>query len=179
MTIFQNSFTTGQVCKAVNVPNEVLQNWLKRGHVIGQRAVGDQLQAPGSGSHRRFSFYSVMQVAIMKAMTDAGFSDLPNAARAAVQFSHSGIKSWALDDGIADNEPEREPAFPFETGDTLLTISRNGAEILNCVGNEHISYLIHNAGEAFAVVHINPIFDRVVSALGYHPQELLDQAYSK
>lgn len=163
MNIFYAQFNTGQVLKAAGVTNASLQTWIRRGAIIGHK--GHEIENPGSPGYRRsFSFHNVMEIATAKALIDIGV-DLADAFHAAAMFAHAGDDS-------------RSPSLPFTSqAYTLLCVAGNHSDVVEWVPGIDILASIRLALHrplGFVVLQMNPLFDRVTTALGYHPEEVLD-----
>ncbi|MBF2717502.1 hypothetical protein [Agrobacterium vitis] len=178
MDIWNEKFSTGQVIKATGVSNHTLQSWLKRGVIIGHKGKSDIEGGGSPGLHRRFSYFNVMEIAVAKALLDCGVTDLALAFKAAATFSHTG-------DGPLPGSPQREPGMPCDTrhaiyGRTLLCVSGERHHIAFWQPGTDVMAVIRNElGRpiAFTVLDTNDLFDRVVGALGYHPEAVYEQSY--
>ena len=175
MTIFDDKFSTGQVIKATGVSNPTLQSWLKRNMIIGHKE-GTGIEGAGSpGVYRRFSFFNVMEIAVAKALIDVGVKDLTAAFEVAREFAHTG-------DGPVFNQPGRQPSTPFnEVGITLLCVGEKRSECVHWQpGKDPLSIIFSRLKkpEGIIILHMNKLFDRVTSALGYHPEKVLQDAYA-
>jgi hypothetical protein len=173
--IFQAKFSTGQIVKATGVSNASLQTWLKRGIIAGHRDA--DIEGGGSpGLHRRFSFFNLMEIATAKAMIDCGVSDLATAFKAARTFAHIGAGP------LPGETPERQPGLPFNDGRTLLCVGQSGGSYVECwkPGKDPLANIRIALGHpiGFVVIDMTALFDRVAASLEYHPQAILDFAYS-
>lgn len=176
MNIFQDRFTTGQVVAATEIPNHTLQSWLKRDMLTGKPL--EPIEGGGvSGSHRKFSFFTVMEIAIAKALTDVGIS-AADALRTSMHFAHVG-------QGPIAGMPERRPSLPYlNTGMAARTLIMAAGErsievFWDASAKKDIiaSARWQLQSAAFVVVEVDEIFDRVVGRLGYHPVEVMNFAY--
>ncbi len=181
MEIWTNTYSAHEVAAATNVAPATLQNWLKRGVIVGHR---DNIEGGGiQGNRRRFSFYAVMQIAIASALIEAsGGMDIKAAFEAAMIFAHSGHGGGAGYAGEEKNEPERCPAHPyhFSLGKTLLaTVGGNTTVVLNDPIGDTFGMIGHKLRRAigFTVIDASAVFDRVCGALGEHPNVVMDAAY--
>ncbi len=168
MSIFQAEFTTGQVSAASGVSAASLQTWIRRGVIVGHR--GEGVDKPGSpGLRRSFTFRNVIEIAVAKALTDLGL-DVSTAFEASARFAHiSGSK--------------RLPGLPYPDAlYTVLCVGGGRSEMLAWEpGQDFLTMARHHLlnPDAFATLVINDLFDRVVTALGYHPQAVIDEAYGR
>lgn len=176
MNIFHAQFSTGQVVEATAVSNATLQSWLKRKLIVSQQ--DSPIVGGGSpGVHRRYSFFTVMEIAIAKALIDAGLSNLSAAFQAASRFAHIGC-------GEIGDRPARMPSIPFDTlgssGMTLLCVAGDRSAItLWRPGKDPLAEIRHELQRpgGFVLIEADPIFNRVVTLLGYQPHEVLQLAY--
>lgn len=180
MNIFHEKFSAGQVCEASGLSNAALQNWLKRGYVIGDKGnvqgTSSRIEGAGSpGAHRRFTFHTTMELALSKALTEEGVS-VQHALFAAGMFAHTG------DAYISEQHPSRVPSVPFDPqfeGKTLLCVRQDRVSICGWkVGKDILPTIFHSLGRAFTLVDVNPIFDRAVTALGHNVEEVYELSYS-
>ncbi len=177
MTIFQEKFSTGQVIKAAGISNATLQSWMKRDVISGERE--DKIEGGGSpGRYRSFGFHTLMEIAVAKAMIDAGVKDLSNAFKAARSFAYTGTEQTEL-------YPERNPSLPFSNrgkllGRTLLAAADDKSHVAFWQsGADALADIRQALGqpEGFAMVFINEVFDRVMASLNHHPEEVFEAAY--
>lgn len=172
MELFQK-YPLSRVSEYTGVPKETLQNWLKRGVVVGHN------QDTGGGSqgrHRSFSFYTVMQFAMTKALLDAGMGSVARAAECAAQFAHVGGGGDIFD------LPERMPAFPFhqKNGETLFAVgAERCTEELWSISGPRDTYgnLRYHVGKSFILINASEVFQLVCNRMGKHPYEILDEVY--
>ena len=175
MNIFQDRFTTGQVVAATGLPNHTLQSWLKRDLLTGNPV--EPIKGGGvSGSHRKFSFFTVMEIAVAKALTDAGLS-AAQALKAAMHFAHVGR-------GAIGDRPERCPSLPYPNAGmaarTLICVAGDrSVEYRWQVGKDIMAYIRAELGHAFLILEVDDIFERVCDVLGYDPTEVTQEAYRK
>jgi hypothetical protein len=185
MNIFYDQFSTGQVVQATGVPNATLQSWIKRNVIVAQPPEGAEPRARITGggtpgAHRRFSFFNVMEIAIAKALLDAGFGDLENAFKAARHFAHAGRG------GISKDFPARVPGCPYDragmAATTLVAVRGDrSTEHLWKVGTDPIPSICHElqSHEGCVLIDAGMVFDRVVTALGYDPVKVMAFAYGR
>lgn len=177
MNIHQHEYSANIVSVATGVPLATLQAWLKRGKIVGH-PLNPIAGGGGSGVHRRFSFHNVIEIGIAKALLDAGLGSVDSAFRAASAFAHIG------NGPLPNIQPRRDPGFPFDTasiaGRTLLWVSGDRSTIEFIKPNED-SFTTLRADlldrEGFVVLQVDKVFARIVTALGYHPQAILDDEY--
>ncbi len=175
MNLFHETFSTGQVVVASGVSNATLQSWLKRDVVIGQaknNGPSDEVTGAGSpGSHRRFSFRNVIQIALAKVILDTSALSVQQAFFAAGMYAH-----------IGDTEPiERIPGLPYKG--SVLTLLCVSGDLCNVYAYKpgadpypSIRYFLGKP-EGFSLVEVNSVFDRVTSSLGYKPHDILAAVY--
>jgi len=174
MHILEDRFTTGQVLDATCLPNHTLQSWLKRDLLIGKP--GAPIEGGGvSGAHRRFTFFTVMEIAIAKELIETGLS-AANAIKAAQHFAHVG-------EGPVYGNPERWPSLPFlnfgMAARTLLCVSGDKSiEILWELKTDVIPTIRSRLrSTSFIVLEVDEVFDRVVKRLGHDPRAVMAEAY--
>jgi hypothetical protein len=108
-----------------------------------------------------------MEVAVGAALIKRGIS-VRDAFRAAAKFAHTGTDV-------------RQCGVPFPDGATLLCVDGDRSTILHIPEGgsvEDVKRSLMDA-EGFYILYANLVFDRAVSALGWHPEAVLDAAYSK
>jgi hypothetical protein len=167
--IHTRQFSAGEVAQAAEIRPATLQNWIKRGVMIGHRNIEG---GGGPGRHRRFSWGNVMEVVTVAALIDVGVSDLKAAFGIAQMFAHSG-------EGPLPGKPGRLPGMPYdpEHGRTLMFVSGGEAEIFPFKPGDDVFSLARAAlsrPEAMVVLDLLEIFDRACVSLGLHPNELLE-----
>lgn len=163
MDIFDAQFSTGQVLAAAGMANPGLQTWIRRGMIVGHK--DRPIDMPGSpGIRRTFTFHNVMEIATAKALVDVG-AELIDAFRAAAMFAHTG-------------DEERLPGLPFANDAyTLLCMAGDRSTVVEWEpGTDVLANIRHDLGRplGFVILQVNPLFDRVTSSLGYHPEAVLD-----
>ncbi|HMO09166.1 MAG TPA: hypothetical protein PKD10_16180, partial [Paracoccaceae bacterium] len=120
MNILEAQFTTEQAAGASGAGFENLQNWMKRGKVAGMERIAG---GGAKGRHRRFSFHSVMEIAVVVDLRRVGYSDLDHAFRAATTFAHFAGPDFNV-------SKERWPGCPWSgPGKTLLMIGPDSYSI--------------------------------------------------
>lgn len=183
------TFTTSQVSEITGVSADAVQNWIKRGLIVGHRPTGEAtFEGGGSqGRHRQFSYFAVMQFAMAGALVKAtvGAAD---AAKGAVEFAHigGGGKVFGL--------PDRLPGLPFHhnRGETVFgfTPSRSFEELWEADkpdgnGRDTFGHLRRILGPTFVVVDASEVFRSVCAGIGrltgqprdFEYRKLLDEAY--
>lgn len=176
MNIFHQRFPASQVVNVTGVTPNTLQSWMRRGHIVGQRETGMEVDGGGQpGVHRLFSFFNIMEIAVAKALLDAGLGDLDDAFDAARRFAHVGHGFHSKD------HPERSPSCPFNHhGQTALTLlfvrGETSKAVFYQLGRDPLLSLLREHGGG-VILEIDPVFRRVVSFLGHHPEEVLDLVY--
>lgn len=162
--IFQEQFTLGQVADAIQTNPETIKTWLKKGLIENKPTAGS-----GPGVPRLHSFFGVMEMAVAKALIDAGVKDNDVTFYAAKFFAHTG-------DGGTGHRPGRIPGCPFHEGLTYVAVgNRRSTEVLYRPGTDMMAETRHELGgaEVIIFVEINSIFHRVVNALGHDPVEVM------
>lgn len=189
MNIFFDQFSTGQVTAATGVTNATLQSWLKRDIVTTARPEGAEqgfyITGGGApGAHRRYSFRTVMEIAIAKALIDAGMENLENAFKAAVHFAHFGSVSGSYGLKPAPTAtPNRIPGLPHGSASGKTLIAARGDRSTEYFWERRDVELIHNImfelgdAEGFVLVNASAVFNRVVKALDYDPYAVMTLAY--
>lgn len=178
MNIFHAQFSTGQVVEATGVSNNTLQTWLKRNLIVGQKDA--PITGGGTpGAHRRFSFFNVMEIAVIKALVDLGLN-VSDAGHAAMHFAHSAP-------GSIGDDRVRLPSLPFNTLRnpcfTIMVVSGDRSHVLpwqpGKAGEDAMVLARHYLGNpvGWVTVEINRIFEAVVTALGFDYRDVLAQAY--
>lgn len=163
--IFSAHFSTGDLIKAADVTGAALQTWIRRGLIVG---TGEGVDMPGkAGIRRAFSFRNLMEVAMGAALIQRGIAPR-DAFRAAAMFAHTGA------DG-------RQIAVPFPTGMTLLCVDRERSAVVHIDDRGTVEEMLQElkAAEGFYILRANEVFDRVVTAVGWHPEAVLEAAYSE
>lgn len=174
MSIYQQTFTTGQIVEATGVTNMSLQNWLKRNLIVGQK----EIQGGGSpGRHRQYSFFNLIEIAMAKALIEAGMTDMPTIFQAASSFSHSQTKKT--------KEPTREAGMPFnvEGARTLLIAGPKWSEVIFFKTDDAAISLFakmrpHGTLRC-VVVDATDVFHRVINAIGLESHKVIREAYEK
>lgn len=171
--ILQKIFTAGEVTLAAGITNDRLQTWLRNDRlIVGQRDTLAGVVSGGAGNRRNFSFFNVMEIALATNLVALGLG-VDRAFEAAKRFAHMASE-------------ERSPAFPFKDGRTLFWCSESSQGVVCWKPNENDSVAITElfasqvtyALENVRVVDVSRVFNRVVSALGFHPQEMIDEMYA-
>lgn len=174
-TIFEQKFSANEVAEAARIAPSTLQNWLKRNVIVGHKK---EIEGGGSqGRHRKFSFFSLIEIATAAALVRGGIADLATAFSASAGFAHAGH-------GELPNQPERIPGLPFDTshGFSLLVVSGERQQTFLWKPGEDVFAKIRAAFrgcECLTIVDMTALFDRVCHAVGVHPEDVLDSAYGK
>lgn len=161
--IAEATFSSGQVLRAANIKNPLLQTWIRRGLIVGEGGV----DMPGRpGIRRSFGFYTLIEIAVAAALTDLGLA-ASQAFSAAQRFAHVG-------------EDGRAIAFPFPAGRTFLCVAGDRSVVVAAAPGEDVfSIARQRLGRpmGFVALDVSELFDRVAFSLDLHPQALLDAAY--
>lgn len=174
MSIFQAKFRIDQLTQAASVTSAQVQNWSRRGLIVGH----DKIEGGGAqGRPRHFSFFNLMEIAAAKALIDAGMGDLNSVFRAAHHFAHTG-------QGELPNTPERKPGCPYDVPGsfTLLAAGPNWSETVLLKANDTAlklyTDLMHDSPtNGCIVVNISKVFERAMIATGHDPVEVMKAAY--
>jgi len=173
--ILNRKYPTGVVLSAAEITNNALQNWFQRKLVIGHGGDQTDMKEPFTG-RRLFTFNDVIVFALVKKLTGFGL-DLPNAFKAANQFSHCAHDM----DGC-----RRDPAFPFAGGDddslfdvetSLAVCGERSIVFPHQRGKGTFDILRSYFPDGYTLIQVNPVFDAVVARLGAHPTELIERVY--
>lgn len=177
MTIFSQTFTAAQVAEAADIKPATLQNWIKRGLVIGHKDA--PIDKPGkAGVRRRFSFFNVMEVAVGAALVHNGVP-LTQAMSIGSTFAHAGGSN-----GTAEGMERRLPSLPYRLRAGLTIICFNAEHSFEMLlgDDDRQAYLAFGKAVArgfLSVMPINPLFYSVVSRLGFSPHDVLRDAYGE
>jgi hypothetical protein len=80
-------YRLGAVAKAAKVPNSTLASWLQREQI--ELMKGDK-QTAGTGDHRLFSWFRVINIAIVAELNRLGIPPSAGTSRLALEFSDMG-----------------------------------------------------------------------------------------
>ena len=186
MNIFQETFSTGKVVKAANITNAKLQSWMRRDLIVGHRKKAPIGGGGAPGSSREFSYFNVMEIAVAEAVLQVGSQSVEEAFHIAMGFAHmgNGASFWA---------GEEEPPLPRDPGMPFNPHVHPGCQTLLCVaGTASVTvpwkpgsdayidarHKLHNPA-SMVIIEIDPIYERVVKALGHNPWEVKQFCYSK
>lgn len=167
MSIFEATFSTGQIVAAAGITPAALQSWIRRDFIIGHGEGG--VDKPGkAGLRRAFTIFNLMEIATAAALVDAGV-DIPHAFRAAHRFAHVG-------------GPPRLPALPFPGAvGTLIAMASGEARVMAWKPGEDVYAIarshLRGHGPAITLLDVGNVFERAVSAVGHNPQAILSEAY--
>jgi hypothetical protein len=163
------TFSSAEAAAAADVSANTLQNWLKRGVIVGHRP-GDIKGGGSQGKHRRLSFSAVMQIAVANDLIGGGICDLKNAFLAASKFAHFG-------------DEDRKPGFPHppQIGRTVVCLSGDRSEVrLWKPGGDLLLEAQAMLGRStVTTVNATAVFERVVKSLGHDPAEVLREVYKE
>jgi hypothetical protein len=171
MGIDSETFQLGAAAKAAGVPTQTVKVWLHTGRVTAQDVTGGR----DVGTRRNFPFFTVMELATARALTEVAFQrDLERTFAAAQMFAHTNA---GFVEGVTSS---RHGGYPFAEGRTLLCASTDRARIINLQDGQD---LMHEIGKALGapvalvIVDLNAVFDRVVHALGFDPRDEMAAIY--
>ncbi len=178
--IVNRTFSTGEITKFADVTNDNLQNWLKRGVIIGHR----EIKGGGSvGQRRHFSWFNLMEIATAAALLKIGVSSRADAFAAAQAFSHtgSGGSSWVGDAGLSDNSRNRWPGFPYHyaLGVTFMIFAAGESRIvLSADGSLTSTMLGGSLSLGCVVLNATQLFAAVAGRAGLDYRNVLDELYN-
>lgn len=173
MTIFDATFTSGQVTAAAGVSNAVLQTWIRRDLIIGHKGGG--VDMPGRpGVRRSFSIFNLVEVSIGAALVNAGV-DLRHAFRAAGHFAHTSSKAHGL--------PMRLPALPYP-GPRHTVVCVAGERSVELAWEPRRDLWVEARSElghpdGITMISASDVFDRALRTVGYDPRKVLHEAYGE
>ena len=166
-----DGYKTGEVVAATGVTNDALQSWLRRGLIFDQDKIGG---GGKQGRHRRFSFFTVMQIAVARALLKAGMSDPRTAFMAAAVFAHTARSMPGM---------RRRPGtpFPIEDGATFLATTGEETTLWADLGPRGPVFpalvaSLHRP-KAFVVCDVSLVFEETLRALGENPHRFMREAY--
>ena len=179
MALHDLKFSAADTVRATGVSMDTLQNWMKRGIVIG---ADRKVEGGGSqGKHRLFSFHAVMQIATARALMEAGMESAPKkVAEAAAHFAHVSGGGTATWDGEHSETPERFPGVPFHHrhGHTIFVVGKHAATLVAGANGPTYSQMKHEAvSDSFVVIDASMVFYQVCANLDLDPLRELDKIY--
>lgn len=179
MNIRTQKFEANEVSRLASIDPAKMQLWLSRNLVVGQ---SEKIEGGGSrGIRRQFSFLNVMEIAVARALVDAGLTP-KSAFKVSLFFSHTG-------DGEHEVPQMRHLGLPFhyQFGDTILATSLGQHWIgpMNTDDGGGLSRALSNlsiaAGctvESASIVNASQVFKSICSGLSLDPFKVLDEAYA-
>jgi hypothetical protein len=181
MDIYNERYSTSQVTAATGLPNHTLQSWLKRDLLVSPP--GAPIEGGGNpGVHRRFSFQSIVEIAIAKALCDIGLATA-NAIKAGAHFAHFGQAVAYYPGEQLENFTPRRAGLPFKNssgGKTLICVSdETSGEFLWYPGTDIFTLIGNKFGNGFVVLNASEVFERTVRALGFDPADVMTRAYPR
>lgn len=171
MSIFHQQFTNSEIVAATGVTNFQLQNWLKRGQIIGHGVEG----GGSPGRYRKFSFFNLMEIAVAKALIDVCMTDMQRVTEAAAGFAHTG-------NGAIGDRPGRQPGFPFKDGKTLLIVGPDRSGEYQIGPNDHplgLLAAIKEHGMGAVVIDASEVFWVTLRRAGLDPEAAIKEAYGE
>jgi len=179
MDILNLKLEARQVATLADIDPAKMQLWLNRNLIVGQL---EPIEGGGSrGIRRKFSFFNLMDIAIARALVDAGLAP-KSAFQISQYFAHTGGDR-------TETSPERHPSLPFHQshGDTILATSL-GRHWIGTVDEKsgggiqamffHLSLArTERPVESAAIVNTSAIFSQVCEGLSLHPYKVLDEIY--
>jgi hypothetical protein len=173
---FSHTFSNRQVVEATAATSDNIQNWIVRGHLTGSSLP----EGGGSqGKHRRFSFHNLMEVAVAKALINAGLSNLDDVFLAAKHFAHIA--------DTQDNKIRRLPGLPYRDGITLLIAGSGSYKAIKIGGAKRDDLDLFaemsgtNTGRITGAVWLDAseIFRQVMTRAGFDPDAVMREAYGR
>lgn len=168
-------FTLQESCQAIGMPVKTAQNWIDRKLVLGS-------EDKPAGKHERFSFHTVMEIAVANSLKRISIP-LEICFEVAVKFAHFGSSS------NANNVPNRLPATPF------LNVGRSAFIGFNPIGDRPINSIVSPDGPLSKISAVNanncekceiviwcdagPVFRRVCLGLGHEPEKIILMRYGQ
>lgn len=179
MNIIERTFMAAEVAELTGASPKDVQNWAARGVMVGHRVEG----GGSKGKARRFSFFNVMEIAVAKAILDAGSRNVEAAFKAAAGFSHAGDggSGWEGDD--TPPSPHRLPGLPWhhDHDDTRLFVN-GGASFAVADGiighSEHRALIYLGRPPAYLVVNVSQVFGLICQRAGLDARVVLDAVYA-
>jgi len=181
MEIFHRQFSASSLSEITGVLPNNLQSYLKRGIWVPPET---DLQGGGDkGRHRKFSFFSVMHLAMALSLIETGVS-------AKIAFEKTLLVAYSGGDAFHDT-PERYAGLPFaeEHGPTILAFNDDNYWLGSwhpddsSAINKMLARLGGQGGSisvgAFVVVNVSTVFAQLCTRIGIDARELLAQAYSE
>lgn len=123
MNLIEDRYSVGDVAEAAGIPVETLKTWLARGVLIGGGDPAGQIERGGkAGVHRRFTFATVMEVAVAAALMRGDAMGRDAAFKVAAPFAYSSV------DACPYEGCTRQRAFPFPAnhGATFIRVRFGG-----------------------------------------------------
>lgn len=173
MSILDSRFTTGQVVQATGVSNAVLQTWLRR-NIVNADNIGG---GGNPGSYRSFTFNTVIEIAVAKALIDAGIRN-DAAFAAALTFAHAGNGPHP-----AADIPPRMPGMLFddrtEAVRTVLCLASDSSFVLpHGMGRNIYAAAKHRAQhQPFTLFEVDDLFDQVNDILDLERGAMMRAVY--
>jgi hypothetical protein len=152
---YKRRYRLGAVAKAADVPNSTLASWLQREQI--ELMKGDKKTA-GTGDHRLFSWFRIINIAIVAELNRLGIPPSAGSSRLALSFSDVG-------GAVAYFEGEKVPPVRLAgglnpVGETFLLIQNLDGVLHANVTDKLNNPLIHGNKCASSVIVID--MDRLV-----------------
>lgn len=173
-------FGTGEITQFAAVTNDNLQNWLKRGAIVGHR----DIKGGGAvGQRRQFSWFNLMEIATAAGFLQLGLSSPALAFKAAQAFAHGGTGgfAWESDEGVLGGTAKRLPGFPHhhKFGATFIILAAGESQIILSKDGALTSTVLGEASSIGCVVlNATVLFATVVHRMGDDYRQVLDEAYA-
>lgn len=173
-------FSTGEITQFADVTNDNLQNWLKRGAIIGHREIKG---GGGIGQRRQFSWFNLMEISTAAGFLKIGLSSPALAFAAAQAFAHSGAGGFAWEDDheLPSGSASRLPGFPYhlKLGMTFIVLASGKSQIvLSADGALPFTALGGSDSLGCIVLNITELFATVIHRTGNDYRQVLDEVYT-
>ncbi len=179
MSILSEKFSMADLVKASAVNEQTIKSYLHKGFVLGNHPTAKIEGGGGRGQRRRFSFHTLMEIALANEIGQLGFGtrDMEACFEVARQFAHVSGGGEVL--GL----PMRLPGLPFHhnNGDTIFGIAgTKTVEELFDPNSDRDTYRklrIRLRAKHFMAINATTVFMQVCDRLDVHGFEVLDAEY--
>jgi hypothetical protein len=177
MDFFRLEFSAGELAHHTGVMPSNIQSYLKRNIWTPPTTVNAEysgLQGGGvKGKHRRFSIFSLLDLAYAKTMIDMGMS-AQEAFKWTWDIAYTGGSEFM-------DSPERWAGLPFPPEHGLTIFAFSGAANRTWLGcDKSILDGINTMGAGgVGIVPVSKVFEAVCRSLELDPALVLEEAYSE